>query len=194
MLRKIPYKTLSHCVGKIRDVFNYLNVLFNEAVHYRDYMCCWWMEECGALILTGGKYKCWQCTTVPRCPQQIRCWLAWDWTQASAVRGRRLTAWAMTQQMMRVVTAVFWMAKRVTLCLLVLKSSWRKPPRQEVPWQTLLKSDDWSIRSIGKSVCCWHFQLSNFASVSPLRKFLYAAFCCRTEVFARPFTVLISLT
>jgi hypothetical protein len=53
------------------------------------------------------------------------------------------------------------------------------------------KSDDWSTRSTGKPVYCWHFHLSYFASVSPLRAFLCAAFCCRTEVFARPFSVLI---
>jgi len=53
MLRKIPYKTLSHCVGKIRNVSNYLNLLFNDTVRHRDCMGCRRMKEYWAQTLTG---------------------------------------------------------------------------------------------------------------------------------------------
>jgi len=51
----------------------------------------WWNGTDGKTEVLGEKP-----VTVPLCPPQISHGLTWFWTQASAVTGRRLMAWAMT--------------------------------------------------------------------------------------------------
>jgi hypothetical protein len=48
---------------------------------------------------------------VPLCPPQIPHGLKGDWTQASAVRGRRLTAWAMARPQIRVRSDIWNIAE-----------------------------------------------------------------------------------
>jgi hypothetical protein len=62
---------------------------------------------------------------VPLCPPQIPHGITWDWTKASAVRGRRLTAWAShayAPVCLRKV-AVNWDPRKWQKCV----CSWRSP-------------------------------------------------------------------
>jgi hypothetical protein len=72
------------------------------------YTSVWSMERRGGMIMTGKSRRSpRKPVPVPLCPPQIPHGLIRAWTRASAVRGRRLAAWAMARPVYTLVRDCF---------------------------------------------------------------------------------------
>jgi len=83
-------------------IYFFLSELINCSVNYYDYtvfVINEWVHSIGGMNVTWDKWSTQSktCTTVPLCPPQIPCRLAWDQTWSPMVRGQWLTAWATAQ-------------------------------------------------------------------------------------------------
>jgi hypothetical protein len=81
--------------------WNFLSMLFNDAVSCSDYMASVtdeWVERSGGMLPTGETEVLWEKpVSVSLCPLQIPYGLAWNWGGSSAMERRWITAGAMAR-------------------------------------------------------------------------------------------------